>query len=84
MTIQNHQTKAEQKLAQLYLDNLDDFEDFTSDEDKAKHLALLNIKRQAKDLSETAFLGSKIQDGSLRVKGLLYDRSKEEFKEISL
>jgi len=80
----NHQTKAEQKLAQLYLENYDDFEELKTDGDKAQKLALLNIERQVKDLSETAFIGTKISDGQLTVKGLLYDRTKGEFQELTL
>ncbi len=83
MTSKNHQTKAEQKLAQLYLENYDEFEELDTDEDKAQKLALLNIERQVNELSETAFIGDKISDGRLTVKGLLYDRTQEMFKELS-
>lgn len=84
LTTKNHQTKAEQKLAQLYLENYDAFEILKSDKDKARKLALLNIERQVEDLSETAFIGTKISDGRLTVKGLLYDRTKEQFQELTL
>lgn len=84
LSTKNHETKAEQKLAQLYLDNYDRFEELSSDEEKKEKLALLNIKRQAKDLLEVAFIGTKIRDHQLTVKGLLYNRKTDTFKEVSL
>lgn len=51
MTNDNNKNTAAQKLAKLYLDNLNNFEEFTTDEHKAKHLTLLSIKKQAKDFN---------------------------------
>lgn len=84
LSTKNHETKAEQKLAQLYLDNYDMFEELSSDEEKTKKLALLNIQRQAKDLFAVAFIGTKIRDHRLTLKGLLYNRKTETFKEVAL
>jgi len=80
----NYKTKAEIALAELYLNNIDSLEELNSDDEKALHLARLNIYRQANDLRNTAFLGTKIESNQIALKGLLYHREKKEFTEIEV
>ena len=68
----------------MYLNNIDNLKELNSDEEKAMYLAKLNIFRQAKDLKDTAFLGSKIESNQIALKGVLYHREKNEFTEIDV
>jgi carbonic anhydrase len=80
----NHQTKAEQRLAELYLKHYDSFDAIESKADKAIHLAKLNIYRQAYELTQTAFLNSKIEHGNIEIKGLIFNRETNEFTDVTV
>jgi hypothetical protein len=47
---------------------------------KGLKLSELNLKRVAYELSEAAFLSNKIEDGSIQLKGLIYNREDGSFK----
>jgi carbonic anhydrase len=82
--VKNNQTKVEQRLAELYLKNYDSFETIESKVDQRTHLEKLNIYRQVHELRQTAFLSSKIKNGDIEVKGLIYNRDMDEFTEITI
>ena len=68
-------TKSEQVLKYLIRSNREDITSLISADDKAIELAKLNIYRQAFELMEVAFIGNRIQDGLIKVFGLVYDLS---------
>jgi carbonic anhydrase len=51
---------------------------------RAFKLAELNIKQQAQSLKETAYIGDKIERKEIGIRGVIYDRGKNSFSEISL
>jgi carbonic anhydrase len=51
---------------------------------RAFKLAELNIKQQAQSLKETAYIGNKISNKEIGIKGLVYEREEKSFSEISL
>jgi carbonic anhydrase len=51
---------------------------------KAFKLAELNIKQQAQSLKETAYIGNKIENRVIGLKGVIYEREKNIFAEINL
>jgi carbonic anhydrase len=51
---------------------------------RAFKLAELNVKQQAQSLKETAYIGNKIDNKEIGIKGVIYEREKKSFSEISL
>ncbi|MCK0159075.1 carbonic anhydrase [Allomuricauda sp. F6463D] len=77
-------TKSEQVLKLLLKSNREDITSMKSVDDKAIRLAKLNIYRQAFEIMEVAFIGNRVQDGLIKVIGLVYDRDKDKFDEFRI
>ena len=74
----------EEVLDGLYV-NSREMPDVETDRDSCAYkLARLNMLRQGFELLDTAFLGMKITDGDLKLKGLVYKREESAFSEVSL
>jgi hypothetical protein len=71
-------------LKYLIRSNREDITSLISADDKAIELAKLNIYRQAFELMEVAFIGNRIQDGLIKVFGLVYDRDIDKFDEFRI
>lgn len=68
----------------LYLHNQALFEKLLTVEEKVLKLAELNIKRQVFEFIKAPFICTKIRDGKLIPKGLIYTHEQNEFLEIEL
>jgi hypothetical protein len=80
-----HNTNAEEVLMSILADNQEEFnESDTTKENKALILAKLNIYRQSKELLDLAFIGDKIRDKQIEIKGLIYNRHNGQFDEFSI
>jgi carbonic anhydrase len=79
-----HSTEAEDVLYELYDEHKSFFEMDNPAKDKAHKLAELNIHRQAQALDNTAFLGSKMKNKDVHIKGLIFDREEQDFEEVTI
>jgi hypothetical protein len=76
-------TKAEKPLLDIKSSS-SELMNLSSNEQKCSKIAELNLKRLRYELTESAFLGQKIEDGEIDLKGLLFDRSSKQLKDLSL
>jgi carbonic anhydrase len=51
---------------------------------RAFKLAELNIRQEAQSLKEAAFIGKKLEEKEIGLKGMIYERDKKNFSEINL
>ncbi|MFD2933851.1 hypothetical protein [Spirosoma flavum] len=79
----NHYTKAEQKMSRLQKSNAERFALLDTDKQK-ELLAKLNFYRQSYELLDVAFIGGKIDDGSISTSGLICDRTNAKFERLQL
>jgi len=80
-----YNTEAEQVLMSILTDNKEEFNELnTTNENKALSLAKLNINRQFNELLDLAFIGDKIQDNQIKIKGLIYNRHHGQFDEFAI
>jgi carbonic anhydrase len=77
-------TKEENILRKIYLDNADQIAKHEEQKLKSIELAKLNINQQIEELKKTEFIGAKYDAGHIKIKGLLYDRHTLEFKELNM
>ncbi|MGY5848572.1 carbonic anhydrase [Salegentibacter sp. HM20] len=80
---ENHGTDAEKKLIELKINNKDKFESLKAPQQQ-KFLAKLNIYRQAYELMDVAFIGNKIEEGTIQLSGLIFNRENSEFEKLDL
>lgn len=80
---QNHGTDADKVLFDLKINNKENFE-VLDVFNQQKYLANLNIYRQAYELMDVAFIGSKIEEGTIQLSGLIFNRETLEFEEVKL
>ena len=78
-----YHTKAEQELSRLKKNNVEKFASLETNEQK-KLLAKLNIYRQAYELLNAVFIGSEIDNRSIRTSGLICNRDKSKFEHLML
>ena len=76
-------TKAEKTLLSMKSSS-GDFNAISDENQKCCELAELNLNRLTYELTESAFLGQKIEDGEIQLKGLLFDRVSKQFRELHL
>jgi carbonic anhydrase len=77
-------TTAEQNLKVLLNQNSDFILYEENEYESFKKLAKLNIHRQAKEFYHSPFIGYKLKNREIMLKGLLYNRNKSEIIEIEL
>jgi len=75
-------TKAEKVLLDIKSSS-SEIKNLSTDEQKCSKIAELNLKRLAYELTESAFIGQKIDDNAIELKGVLYDRASKQFSELS-
>ncbi len=81
--ITNSNTQAERVLKSIINNNKKQF-DGLSDKKQLMKLARLNTFRQAYELLNVAFIGNKIKDNLIILKGLIYDRANSHFSEFDI
>ncbi|MDF7815421.1 carbonic anhydrase [Hymenobacter sp. YC55] len=79
----NYNTIAEKELPKIQTNNSEKLAQLNVDQQK-EFLAELNIYRQAYELLDVAFVGSKISDETIKISGLIYNRNSSKFKRITL
>lgn len=82
-SINFYNTKAE-KVIKIILNNNKSLFKGLSLNEKLVKLAELNIFRQAFELLDVAFIGNKINNDQIQLKGVIYDRSIEHFTEFDI
>lgn len=78
------ETKAEQIMLDLLIENYSTIMAGTSLNDKKKNLAKLNIQRQALDILSNELLLSTISQSQIRLKGLITTKEKGQLEEVKL
>ncbi|RLD74687.1 MAG: hypothetical protein DRJ07_19450 [Bacteroidetes bacterium] len=81
--VNNSNTQAERVLKSIINNNKKQF-DGLSDKKQLMKLARLNTYRQAYELLNVAFIGNKIKDNHIKLKGLIYDRASSHFSEFDI
>ena len=76
-------TKAEEVLVKIANSN-DDIKSIQNVTLKCKQISKVNLKRLAYELTESAFIGSKINDGKIVLKGIIYNRDDNTIQETKL
>lgn len=77
-------TKAEQIMLTILIDNYSTIMAGTSLADKKKRLAKLNVQRQALDILSNELLLSTITQSQIRLKGLITTKEKGQLEEVKL
>lgn len=76
-------TKAEEILVSI-ASNSDDVQSIRDETLKSKQISKINIKRLAQDVSNSAFLGTKIHTGEIKLKAIIYNREDGSIQETGV
>jgi len=76
-------TKAEEVLVKIANSN-EDIKSIQNETLKCKQISKVNLKRLAYELTESAFIGNKINDGEIVLKGIIYNRDDNTIQETNL
>ncbi len=76
-------TKAEKILIEI-ANSDEDIKSIENETLKCKQISKVNLKRLAYELTESAFIGNKINDGEIVLKGIIFNRADNSIQETTV